>query len=178
MDYIPYTPQNEEEFFQQLEQWNDEDEYTRCIQALNAIPEDWRNYRIVYAMARALENYAVLGDHQEEPPYYKAEKALRRAIELLESVREEGQDKAQWNMRMAYGYQYLYHQEEKAIPYAQRWAELDPEDEDAPAVIQAVPGGDRQAELRPKMGATTQASLPALCCCPRENGTRLSSSRT
>ena len=136
MDYIPYTPQNEEEFFQQLEQWNDEDEYTRCIQALNAIPEDWRNYRIVYAMAQALENYAILGDHQEEPPYYKAEKALLRAIELLESVREEGQDKAQWNMRMAYGYQYLYHQEEKAIPYAQRWAELDPEDENAPAVIQ------------------------------------------
>ena len=137
MDYIPYTPQNEEEFFQQLEQWNDEDEYTRCIQALNAIPENWRNYRTAYAMARALENYAVLGDHQQEPPYYKAEKALRRAIEVLESVREEGQDKAQWNMRMAYGYQYLNGQEEQAIPYAQRWAELDPEDEDAPAVIQA-----------------------------------------
>ena len=147
MDYIPYTPQNEEAFFQQLEQWNDEDEYTRCIQALNAIPEDWRNYRIVYAMARALENYAVLGDHQEEPPYYKAEKALLRAIELLESVREEGQDKAQWNMRMAYGYQYLYHQEEKAIPYAQRWAELDPEDKDAPAVIrQCQEEIDRRAE--------------------------------
>ena len=147
MDYIPYTPQNEEAFFQQLEQWNDEDEYTRCIQALNAIPEDLRNYRIVYAMARALENYAVLGDHQEEPPYYKAEKALRRAIELLESVREEGQDKAQWNMRMAYGYQYLYHQEEKAIPYAQRWAELDPEDKDAPAVIrQCQEEIDRRAE--------------------------------
>jgi len=136
MDYIPYAPQNEEEFFQQLEQWNDEDEYTRCIQALNTIPKDWRNYRIVYAMARALENYAILGDHQEEPPYYKAEKALLRAIDVLESVREEGQDKAEWNMRMAYGYQYLYGQEEKAIPYAQRWAELDPEDEDAPAVIQ------------------------------------------
>ena len=136
MDYIPYTPENAEDFFRQLEQWNDEDEFTRCIQALNTIPEDWRNYRIAYAMARALENYAVLGDHQQEPPYYKAEKALLRAIELLESVREEGQDKAQWNMRMAYGYQYLYHQEEKAIPYAQRWAELDPEDENAPAVIQ------------------------------------------
>ena len=26
---------------------------------------------------------------------------------------------------MAYGYQYLYGQEVKAIPYAQRWAELD-----------------------------------------------------
>ena len=137
MDYIPYTPENAEDFFRQLEQWNDEDEFTRCIQALNTIPEDWRNYRIAYAMARALENYAVLGDHQQEPPYYKAEKALLRAIEVLESVRKEGQDKAEWNMRMAYGYQYLNGQEEKAIPYAQRWAELDPEDEDVPAVIQA-----------------------------------------
>ena len=136
MDYIPYTQQNAEAFFAQLEQWNDEDEYTRCIQALNAIPEDWRNYRTAYALARALENYAIIGDHDEGTPRYKGDKALCRAIEVLESVREEGQDKAQWNMRMAYGYQYLYGQEEKAIPYAQRWAELDPEDKDAPAVIQ------------------------------------------
>ena len=136
MDYIPYTPENAEDFFRQLEQWNDEDEFTRCIQALNAIPEDWRNYRTSYALARALENYAIIGDHDEGTPNYKGDKALRRAIEVLESVREEGQDKAEWNMRMAYGYQYLHGQEEKAIPYAQRWAELDPEDEDAPAVIQ------------------------------------------
>jgi len=136
MDYIPYTQQNAEAFFAQLEQWNDEDEYTRCIQALNAIPEDWRNYRTAYALARALENYAIIGDHDEGTPRYKGDKALYRAIEVLESVREEGQDKAQWNMRMAYGYQYLYGQEAKAIPYAQRWAELDPEDKDAPAVIQ------------------------------------------
>ena len=136
MDYIPYTQQNAEAFFAQLEQWNDEDEYTRCIQALNAIPEDWRNYRTAYALARALENYAIIGDHDEGTPRYKGDKALCRAIEVLESVREEGQDKAEWNMRMAYGYQYLYGQEEKAIPYARRWAELDPEDKDAPAVIQ------------------------------------------
>ena len=136
MDYIPYTQQNAEAFFAQLEQWNDEDEYTRCIQALNAIPEDWRNYRTAYALARALENYAIIGDHDEGTPRYKGDKALCRAIEVLESVREEGQDKAEWNMRMAYGYQYLYGQEEQAIPYAQRWAELDPEDKDAPAVIQ------------------------------------------
>ena len=143
MDYIPYTQQKEEAFFQQLEQWNDEDEYTRCIQALNAIPEDWRNYRTAYALARALENYAIIGDHDEGTPNYKGDKALRRAIEVLESVREEGQDKAEWNMRMAYGYQYLYGQEEKAIPYAQRWAELDPEDENAPAVIREC-----KAEIR------------------------------
>ena len=151
MDYIPYTPQNEEEFFQQLEQWNDEDEYTRCIQALNAIPEDRRNYRIAYAMARALENYAIIGDHDEGTPNYKGDRALRRAIEVLESVREEGQDKAQWNMRMAYAYQYLYGQEEKAIPYAQRWAELDPEDKDAPAVIQEC-----QREIAKRAEAETE----------------------
>ena len=136
MDYIPYTQPNAEAFFDQLEQWNDEDEYTRCIQALNAIPEDWRNYRTAYALARALENYAIIGDHDEGTPRYKGDKALLRAIEVLESVREEGEDKAQWNMRMAYAYQYLDGQEEKAIPYAQRWAELDPQDEDARAVIQ------------------------------------------
>ena len=136
VDYIPYTPENAEAFYQQLEQWNDEDEYTRCIQALNAIPEEWRNYRIAYAMARALENYAIIGDHDEGTPNYKGDKALLRAIDVLESVREEGQNKAEWNMRMAYAYQYLYGQEEKAIPYAQRWAELDPEDTDAPLVIQ------------------------------------------
>ena len=154
MDYIPYTPQNAEAFFAQIEQWNDEDEYTRCIQALNAIPEDWRNYRTAYALARALENYAIIGDHDEGTPRYKGDKALLRAIEVLESVREEGQDKAEWNMRMAYGYQYLYGQEEQAVPYAQRWAELDPEDEDAPAVIREC-----KAEIRKRRRSRKKAKF-------------------
>lgn len=114
-----------------------------CEKLLNAIPENWRNYRTAYALARALENYAIIGDHDEGTLKSKGDKALLRAIEVLESVREEGQNKAQWNMRMAYGYQYLYGQEEKAIPYAQRWAELDPEDENAPAVIREC-----KAEIR------------------------------
>ena len=135
MDYIPYTPQSEEAFFAQIEQWNDEDEYTRCIQALNAIPKDWRNYRTAYALARALENYAIIGDHEEGTPGGKGDQALLRAIDVLEAVREEGQEKAEWNMRMAYAYQYLHEQEEKAILYAKRWMELDSEDENAPLVI-------------------------------------------
>ena len=135
MDYIPYTLENADAFYRQLEQWNDEDEYTRCIQALNAIPEDWRDYRFAYALSRALENYAIIGDREEGTPGRKGDKALLRAIQVLEAVREEGRDKAEWNMRMAYAYQYLEGQEEKAIPYAQRWMELDPEDKNAPAVI-------------------------------------------
>nr|WP_279323859.1 DUF4253 domain-containing protein [Anaerotruncus colihominis] len=135
LEYIPYTPENAEAFYRQLERWNDEDEYTRCITVLGTIHKDQWDYRAAYAMARALENYAIIGDHEEGTPNYKGDKALLQAIEMLESVREEGQDKAEWNMRMAYGYQYLHGQEEKAIPYAQRWAELDPEDENATAVI-------------------------------------------
>ena len=69
---------------------------------MNAIPEEWWDYRIAYAMARALENYAIIGDHDEGTPNYKGDKALLRAIDVLESVREEGQNKAEWNMRMAY----------------------------------------------------------------------------
>lgn len=125
-----------EDLMQQLERWNDADEFTKCIQALEAIPkEDW-DYSIAYAMARALENHAIIGDHAQGTPVCKGDEALLRAIDILESVRAEGQDRAEWNMRMAYAYQYLSWQEEKAIPYARRWAELDPSDENAEMVIQ------------------------------------------
>lgn len=135
LDCIPYKPENADAFYQQIEQWNDEDEYTLSIKAIETISPDLWDYRAAYAMARALENYAIIGDHNEGTPSYKGDKALNRAIEVLEEVREEGKDKAEWNMRMAYAYQYLYGQEEKAIPYAQRWAELDPDDENALAVV-------------------------------------------
>ena len=82
-----------------------------------------------------MQNYAVIGDHDEGTPGYKSDRALEHSLEILESIRGEGEDKAEWNMRMAYGHQYLSGQEEKAIPYAERWAELDPEDENAAGVI-------------------------------------------
>ena len=68
IDYIPYTPENAEAFYRQLEQWNDEDEYTRCIQALNAIPEDWRNYRTAYAMHGRWRTTPSSGDHDKGDP--------------------------------------------------------------------------------------------------------------
>ena len=79
-----------------------------------AIPEDWRDYRSAYALARALENYAIIGDHNEGTPRYKGDEALLRAIDVLESVHEEGHNKSEWNMRMAYAYQYLYGQRRKS----------------------------------------------------------------
>lgn len=132
---LDYRPEMAEAFHARIEKWNDDDEYTRCIRALDGVPTQYRDYRHAYALARALENYAVLGDGQYGCPRDKAREALRRAIGVLESVREEGLDRAEWHMRMAYGYQYLTGEEEKAIPYARTWAQLDPEDEDAPCVI-------------------------------------------
>lgn len=132
---LDYRPEMAEAFHAQIQKWNDDDEYTRCIRALDGVPTQYRDYRHAYALARALENYAVLGDGQYGCSCDKAREALRRAIGVLESVREEGLDRAEWHMRMAYGYQYLTGEEEKAIPYARTWAQLDPEDEDAPCVI-------------------------------------------
>ena len=132
---LDYRPEMAEAFHARIQKWNDDDEYTRCIRALDGVPTQYRDYRHAYALARALENYAVLGDGQYGCPRDKAREALRRAIGVLESVREEGLDRAEWHMRMAYGYQYLTGEEEKAIPYARTWAQLNPEDEDAPCVI-------------------------------------------
>ena len=132
---LDYRPEMAEAFHARIQKWNDDDEYTRCIRALDGVPTQYRDYRHAYALARALENYAVLGEGQYGCPRDKAREALRRAIGVLESVREEGLDRAEWHMRMAYGYQYLTGEEEKAIPYARTWAQLDPEDEDAPCVI-------------------------------------------
>ena len=107
-----------------------------------------RDYLSAYALARTLENYAIIGDYEEGTPRYMGDKALLRAIEVLEAVRGEGQGKAEWNMRMAYAYQYLHGHEAKALPYARRWAELDPEDENAPAVIREC-----KAEMKKRRGS-------------------------
>ena len=133
---IPYTKENAEAFFKQIEDWNDNNKYTKCIKALETIPADERDYESTMLLGRAYENYAILGDNNEEPETEECDRALNKALELLESVREAGESKAGWNMRMAYAYQYLTGQKEKAVAYAEKWAELDPEDEDAKLVIE------------------------------------------
>lgn len=133
---LVYAQEHEEAFFKQIEEWNEKDEHTKCIKALEAIPENLRNYKTIMMLVRAYENYAIIGDHDKGTERYKGDKALHKALELMESVREEGKDQAYWNMRMAYAYQYLYEQEENAISYAQRWAELDPNDNTPQQVIE------------------------------------------
>ena len=125
---------------------------------LEDIPEAEQDYDMVMLQVRAYENYAILGDNGEEPEDDEKERALNKALELLESIREAGESQAGWNKRMAYAYQYLVEQEEKAIEYAKRWAELDPEDSSAVAVINEC---NEELEKR---------KIKCESCCDDDNG--------
>ena len=155
---IPYTKENKEEFLAQIEKWNDMEKFSKCIKALEDIPEAEQDYDMVMLQVRADENYAILGDNGEEPEDDEKERALNKALELLESIREAGESQAGWNKRMAYAYQYLVEQEEKAIEYAKRWAELDPEDSSAVAVINEC---NEELEKR---------KIKCESCCDDDNG--------
>ena len=130
-----YSKENREDFFAKIEELTEKDKHTECINVLESIPAEERDYEITYQLARVLQNFAIVGDDDEGTEYNRGYEVLLKSLDILESVRAEGIDRPEWNMRMAYGYQYLFHQEEKAIPYAQRWAELDPEDKNALEVI-------------------------------------------
>ena len=132
---MKWNSENREEFFAYIEKLTDEDTYTECMTALESIPMEERDYQVWYQLARAYQNFAIIGNDDQGTPSFIGDKFLLKSIDILNSVRDEGQDKAEWNMRMAYAYQYLTHEEEKAIPYALRWAELDPEDKDALGVV-------------------------------------------
>ncbi len=143
-----YNKENREEFFAKIDELTEKDKHTECINALESIPAEERDYEISYQLVRALQNFAIVGDDDKGTEYEIGEEALLKSLEILESVRKEGINRPEWNMRMAYGYQYLFRQEEKAIPYALRWAELDPEDKDALEVVKEC---QEEIEMRENM---------------------------
>ena len=132
---MKWNSENRKEFFAYIEKLTDEDKYTECITALESIPMEERDYEVWYQLARTYQNFAIVGNDDKGTPSFIGDKFLLKSIDILNSVREEGKDKAEWNMRMAYAYQYLTHEEERAIPYALRWAELDPEEQNALEVV-------------------------------------------
>ena len=148
---MKWNLENRKEFFAYIEKLTDEDKYTECITALERIPMEERDYEVWYQLARAYQNFAIVGNDDKGTPSFIGDKFLLKSIDILNSVREEGKDKAEWNMRMAYAYQYLTHEEERAIPYALRWAELDPEDKDALLVVKEC-----QEEIEKRANVATE----------------------
>ena len=132
---MKYQKENRKEFLAYIEKLTDEDKFTECMTALESIPMEERDYQVWYQLARTYQNFAIVGNDDKGTPSFIGDKFLLKSIDILNSVRKEGKDKAEWNMRMAYAYQYLTHEEERAIPYALRWAELAPEEENALEVV-------------------------------------------
>ena len=93
----------ETKFREQIDQWNDADEFSRCIEAIEAIPEQERDYLLTLKLGRAYSNLAVLGDRGALGENAEVDgDLLRHAIDLLESVRTQGENDPYWNARMGY----------------------------------------------------------------------------
>ena len=126
----------ETKLLEQLEQWNEVDEYSRCIQAIEAIPEQERSYLLTVKLSRAYSNLAVLGNHREHGADGEVDGTLiRHAIDLLEFVRAQGEDDPYWNARMGYSCLMAYPSAATAYEYAKRWLTLSPEDQDAQKLV-------------------------------------------
>ena len=149
---MKYQKENRKEFLAYIEKLRDEDKYTECITALESIPMEERDYEVWYQLARTYQYFAIFGNDDKGTPSFIGDKFLLKSIDILNSIREEGEDKAGWNMRMAYAYQYLAHEEEKAISYALRWAELNPEDENALEVVKECKEEIEKRECRANAG--------------------------
>ena len=74
---------DEAKLLEQLEQWNEADEFSRCIEAIEAIPERERGYLLTVMLSRAYSNLAVLGDHSTHGEDDEVDgNLIRYAIEL------------------------------------------------------------------------------------------------
>ena len=119
-----------------LEQWNDADEFSRCIEAIEAIPEQERGYLLTVKLSRAYSNLAVLGDHGVHGTDGEVDEDLiRHAIDLLESVRTQGENDPYWNSRMGYSCLMAYRSAATAYEYAKHWLDLAPEDPNAQKLV-------------------------------------------
>ena len=124
------------ELLEQLEQWNKKDEYSRCIRAIEAIPEQERGYLLTVKLSRAYSNLAVLGNHGVHGTDGEVDGDLiRHAIDLLESVRPQGENDPYWNSRMGYSCLMAYSSAATAYEYAKCWLVLNPDDPAAQKLV-------------------------------------------
>ena len=127
------------ELLEQIEKWNDTDEFSRCIQAIEAVPETERDYLLTLKLSRAYSNLAVLGDHSVHGTDNQVDgDLLRHAIELLESIHFQGEKDPYWNARMGYSTLMAYSSAATAYEYAQRWLALAPKDPDAQKLVREL----------------------------------------
>lgn len=106
-----------EALMKNLENWHDNNEFQKIIDALEEIPPQERDYELTGLLARAYSNLGQIG---ETEPFEKS-------IQLLLSTKEEGRQDPNWFFRMAYSLYYL-NREAEAIPCLEKVLSLIPQD--------------------------------------------------
>ena len=87
-------------------------------------------------MGRAYSNLAVLSDRGALGENAEVDgDLLRHAIDLLESVRTQGENDPYWNARLGYSCLMAYGSATTAYEYAKRWLPLAPDDPDAQELV-------------------------------------------
>lgn len=109
---------------EQCQKWNEEDEFQKIIDTLEAIPAGERTPEMDSELARAYSNLAEPGDRE----------LFQRAIDLLEPHEEYFRGDHCWNFHMGYAYYYL-DQEGMALRYFEQALEARPGDRDTQEMI-------------------------------------------
>lgn len=125
MEHLSATKEDKHNgLLQQIEQWNEEDEEQKIVDAILELPADERGTELTGLLARAYNN---LGSFQE-------------ALDCLFSIEEECKQDALWFYRVGYAY-YYQNQLDKAQKAFERSLVLDPDDEDAKEFVENCKNG-------------------------------------
>lgn len=122
-----------------IEQWNDADEYSLCIRAIELVPKAERGYQLTLLLGRAYSNLAVLGDcgaHSADDDV--DQELLAHAIAIFEEIREDGKNDPYWHSRMAYALFMTDNRTADALQYAGRWMELEPDNPNAEQLYEEI----------------------------------------
>lgn len=118
------------DLIKKIDMWHQINEHQKIIDAIEALPNEEQTPELISLLARAYNNLGVMGDKGELMLSDMRDYSnLEKAIELLESVKEESENDHNWNYRMGYAYYYM-NQEGPALRYFERALELLPGDED------------------------------------------------
>jgi tetratricopeptide (TPR) repeat protein len=96
-----------ESLIKQLTQWHENEEYEKIIETIKSLPQESMNYELLSHLGRAYNNM----------------EAYDTALEILLSLKAEGENDPLWHFRV--GYAYFYKEEyTNALPYFVKSAEL------------------------------------------------------
>lgn len=128
-----------EELLKKIANWNENNQYTKCIEAIEVVPEAERSYELTVLLGRAYSNLGVLGDDNAKENENGVDIfMMEKAVNIFESVRLQGLDDWYWNSRMAYALWMMSGRELEALAHARKWQQLKPDDEDAADLIKTI----------------------------------------